>query len=130
MTVALTRILLVDDDDALRCVLARALTKHGFLVQTAQNGEEALEFYNLHGADILILDIIMPVKDGIEILMELRKRPRKPRLIAMSGGGRISAELCLAFAEACQVDFVLEKPFSIDDLLNAIGQVKSRKDRR
>ena len=120
---AQTRILLVDDDDPLRTILAQALKQEGYAVQEAANGKEALEFYDLQGADIVILDVVMPVKEGMETIMELRQRPGKPGIIVMSGGGRISPKVYLRIAKAHRADRVLEKPFPCEELLNAVAEV-------
>ena len=118
-----TRILLVDDDDALRSVLARILKQCGYEVQEACNGKDALESYDRFGADLLVMDVIMPEKDGMEILMELGRRPVRPRIIVMSGGGQISSQIYLRIAKAQRADCVLEKPFSCEDLLSAVDTV-------
>jgi CheY-like chemotaxis protein len=122
------RILLVDDDDGLRRILAGKLQEEGCEVREASNGQDALNLYDCHGADIVILDILMPAKDGLEVIMELRRRRQTPCLVAMSGGGLISADECLSWAKAFRVDFVLKKPFSIDDLLKVLGQILGWKE--
>ena len=88
-----TRILLVDDDDPLRSVLAQALKQQGYAVQEAANGKEALDWYDLQGADIVILDVVMPEKEGLETIVELKQRPRIPGIIVISGGGQISPKV-------------------------------------
>ena len=120
----MTRILLVDDDDGLRRVLAQALTQQGFDVQEASNGNEALACYDRQGADIVILDVVMPEKEGLETIVELRRRPVIPGIIVMSGGGQISPKIYLKIAKAHRADRVLEKPFSCEDLLDAVAEVE------
>ena len=125
-----TRILLVDDDDPLRSVLAQALKQQGYAVQEAANGKEALDLYDRQGADIVILDVVMPEKEGLETIVELKRQPRIPGIIVMSGGGQISPKVYLRIAKAHRADRVLEKPFSCEDLLNTVGEVeKSNRSR-
>ena len=119
-----TRILLVDDDDPLRSVLAQALKQQGYAVQEAANGKVALDLYDRQGADIVILDVVMPEKEGLETIVELKRRPRIPGIIVISGGGQISPKVYLRIAKAHRADCVLEKPFSSEDLLNAVADVE------
>ena len=119
-----TRILLVDDDVPLRSVRAQALKQQGYAVQEAANGKVALVLYDLHGADIVILDVVMPEKEGLETIVELQQRPCIPGIIVMSGGGKISPKVYLKIAKTHRADRVLEKPFSCEDLLNAIAEVE------
>src|SRR4051812_37978620 len=83
----MSRILLVDDDDQLRQFLQFTLTGMGHQVIEASNGEEALREFELHPFDIVVTDIVMPDKEGLETIAELkRKHPGVP-IVAMSGGG-------------------------------------------
>jgi DNA-binding response OmpR family regulator len=123
-TMTQTRILLVDDDDPLRAILAQALKQQGYAVQEAVNGKEALDWYDLQGADIVILDVVMPEKEGLETIVELKQRPRIPGIIVISGGGQISPKVYLRIAKAHRADRVLEKPFSCEDLLNTVAEVE------
>jgi DNA-binding response OmpR family regulator len=125
-----TRILVAEDNELLRSVLAAALQQHGYSVETAENGQVALDSYDATGADIVILDVIMPIKEGIETIMELRRRHRIPGIIVMSGGGRVSPAVYLKIAKAYRADQVLEKPFSFEELINAIGEVQHRAECR
>jgi DNA-binding response OmpR family regulator len=125
-----TRILLVDDDDPLRAILAQALKQQGYAVQEATNGKEAMDIYDRQGADIVILDVVMPEKEGLETIVELKRQPRIPGIIVMSGGGQISPKVYLRIAKAHRADRVLEKPFSCEDLLNTVAEVeKSNRSR-
>ena len=70
----MARILLIDDDDSVRTMLRLTLAHFGHSVIEARNGKEGLELFQHANADLLITDIVMPEKEGLEVLMELRKK--------------------------------------------------------
>lgn len=117
------RILLVDDDDLLRKMLRITLVKMGHEVFEAHSGEEAI--YQVHGAapDILITDIIMPGKEGLEIIGELRRLQPAAKILAISGSGRIVKTNYLKMARAQGADAVLAKPFSNEELATVLRQL-------
>ncbi len=119
----MARILLIDDDELLRKVLRMTLVHFGHTVSEASDGQEGLRLYDKEGADLLITDIIMPEKEGLEVLMSLRNRQPPVKMIAMSGGGRINATDYLALAKRLGADRVLAKPFSNEALLAAIDEL-------
>jgi CheY-like chemotaxis protein len=114
------RILLVDDNDAIRTVLRRLLARSGFDVVEARNGVEALAAHRAQPADIVVTDLIMPEKEGLETILELRRMQPRLRIIAMSGGGRVRAQDYLKLAAALGASRTLAKPFSEAELLKAI----------
>ena len=73
--------------------------------------------------DIVITDIIMPDKDGIEVILHLKKNYKKVRIIAISGGGRINAKDHLEIAGQLGVDATLTKPFSHEDIIRIIKEI-------
>lgn len=115
------RILLVDDDAALRKLLRFNLTKMGYEVVEAANGNEALEIQKNDPAELVLTDLIMPEKEGLETIGELRKKYPGARIIAMSGGGRGSAADYLKVAKMLGVDHVMAKPFSFKELADAVA---------
>lgn len=117
----MTRILLVDDDTLLRGMLKLTLETLGHVVIEARDGTEAMRQFRDNPVDIVLTDLIMPEKEGIEFIMELRKLPgRPPGIIAMSGGGHISASNHLSIARILGAKRVLAKPFGMDELRTAI----------
>lgn len=120
------RILLVDDNDAIRTVLRRLLARSGFDVVEARNGIEALAAHKATPADIVVTDLIMPEKEGLETILELRRMQPKLRIIAMSGGGRVRAQDYLKLAAALGASRTLAKPFSEAELLKAIQELLDR----
>jgi DNA-binding response OmpR family regulator len=121
----MTRILLIDDDDSVRTMLRLNLTQFGHTVIEARDGKEGVEKFGASGATLVITDIVMPEKEGLEVLMELRKAHPTLKVIAMSGGGRVSAVDCLHMASLLGAVKVLTKPFAMDELKAAIDALES-----
>lgn len=117
------RVLVVDDEASLRQIMAKALERAGYQVETAENGRVALEMFRRHPADLVVTDLIMPEKEGIETIMELRLLNRSVRIIAISGGGRSTPETYLALAQNLGAATTLAKPFGIPELLAAVADV-------
>ena len=116
-------ILLVDDDEQLRTMLSVVLRRAGYEVRVAIDGIEASNFYRSHPTDLIITDLIMPEKEGLEMIRELRKDYPQVKIIAMSGGGRTGTMNCLEVARAFGAQQVLEKPFPHQEMLEAIRRV-------
>jgi len=119
----MANILLVDDDDNFRSMLRITLQRLGHQISEASNGLVALKLFQLHLYDVVILDLIMPEKEGIETIRDLRKQRPDVKIIAMFGGGRLKAMDILSVAKAVGADQVLAKPFSNDNLLDALNAV-------
>jgi DNA-binding response OmpR family regulator len=113
----MARILLIDDDDSVRTMLHLTLAHFGHTVIEARNGKEGLELFEHANADLLITDIVMPEKEGLEVLMELRKRHPPVKIIAISGGDYLHMAKLMGAAK------VLAKPFSTDVLIAAIDEL-------
>lgn len=118
----LGRVLLVDDDPDLREAVRRGLQRLGYSVQTACNGVDAARRLEERLPDVMVLDIVMPVRDGIETLMEVRQRNLDLRVIVVSGGGQITSMDYLGMARLLGASRVLEKPFTLDELDAAIRE--------
>jgi CheY-like chemotaxis protein len=118
------RILLVEDDDAVREILRKALVAAGHEVDEASNGDVALAAYRRQTADLVITDLVMPEKDGLETIMELRRIDPAVRIVAMSGGGRTlgPGQLYLESARALGARQILSKPFTVGALLKAVTE--------
>jgi CheY-like chemotaxis protein len=116
----MSRILLVDDEEALRKVLGRALTAMGHVVVEACNGKEALALHRLDPVELVVTDLVMPEKEGMETIEEFRLDYPGVGIVAMSGGGRYQTSSYLTLAKAMGADCVLAKPFSLQMLADAI----------
>lgn len=112
----MSRILLVDDDDPFRKMLRLSLIRLGHDVVEVGNGKDAVRLINERLPDLLITDLVMPEKEGLETIDEVRRKHPKLKIIAMSGGGRVNATDYLKIARAMGADKVLAKPFSIDEM--------------
>lgn len=86
------KILIVDDEESIRFLYKEELEEEGFIVECAQNGEEALEKLSLFKPDLISLDIKMPVMDGIETLKRIRERERKLPIILCSAYGEFKQD--------------------------------------
>jgi len=113
----MARILLIDDDDAVRTMLRLTLAHFGHTVIEARDGKEGLELFQHANVDLLITDIVMPEKEGLEVLMELRKRQPPVKIIAISGGDYLHMAKLMGAAK------VLAKPFSTDVLIAAVNEL-------
>lgn len=106
------RILVVDDEQAISDIIKFNLEKNGFEVFTAYDGEEGLKAYHNNNPDLVILDIMMPKKDGIEVLKEIRKKDTVPVLMLTAKDDELDKILALELG----ADDYITKPFSVREL--------------
>jgi DNA-binding response OmpR family regulator len=118
----MARILLIEDYDSVRTVLREALELAGHTVIEARNGAEGLALFPQAGADLVITDIVMPDKDGLDVVTALREQVPPVNIIAISGA-RDSAEDYLDLAHRMGAMKVLLKPFSIAALIAAVDEL-------
>lgn len=117
----MAQILLVDDNVDFRNLLTMVLSAESHGVTCAGNGNDAIRFFLSQEFDLVITDLIMPDKEGLELIMELRKESPDVKIIAMTGGGHQSANSYLSLATAFGVVKTLAKPFSSEVLLSAVN---------
>lgn len=117
----MNRIVIVEDDIVIRESLKEILEMNNYEVMAIDSCLDLMKKVNEFKPDILITDIIMPDKDGIEIIIEAKKVIPDIILIAISGGGRIDSESYLNTARYLGADATLKKPFTHKDLLECIG---------
>jgi DNA-binding NtrC family response regulator len=123
-------ILLIDDEPALRDILSRVLKEAGHLVTGAANGKEASKVLGGAAFDVVLTDVIMPEKDGMQMISEVRKNFPEVRIVAMSGGGHVPRDQYLKIAKGLGAHAVLEKPFSNQQLLATIESLARRQPER
>jgi DNA-binding NtrC family response regulator len=113
-------VLVIDDEPALREILSQVLVTAGHRVVGAGNGKEASKALTSSAFDVVLTDVIMPEKDGMQVISEVRKKFPEVRIIAMSGGGHVSRDQYLKIAKGLGAHAVLEKPFANQKLLDTI----------
>lgn len=115
-------VLLIDDDDLIRGMLTRALSEARFTVIEAADGQQGVNLARTTSLDIVVTDLVMPVQEGVETILTLRReRPRLP-IIAMSGGVN-NSQLYLDIAGKIGAKRILPKPFTPKELIRLIEQV-------
>ena len=114
------RILIIDDDELVRDTLRRALEGADFEVVEAANGDEGIRSYEAEPIDVVVTDLVMPEKEGIETIIELRRRDPEVKIVAISGASRIAGYEYLNVATKFGADRVLPKPFRPKALLEAV----------
>jgi len=113
----------VDDDNAVRAMMVRKLADAGYATIEAPNGLEAIEVLKANKADIVIVDIIMPEQERLSTIGQIRRAWPHMRILAVSGGGRGSAEDYLTFARELGADDVLPKPFREAEFLERVRKL-------
>jgi DNA-binding response OmpR family regulator len=121
----MAKILLIEDDDHLRPTLARFLESLGHQVFEAANGKQGLEIFAGSPTELVVTDLIMPEKEGIETMTALRATDPTVKVIAISGLTPRSA-FYLQLATKFGADLTLPKPFTLDALSKAIDQVLAK----
>ena len=121
----MAKILVIDDDQQVRGMIKLTLERDGFEVVEAGDGNEAIEVYCREEFDLVITDIVMPGKEGIETIMELLGINPQAKIIAISGGGRINPEDYLKWARRFGVTHTFTKPVERTKLLAAIDELLS-----
>ena len=119
----MARILVIEDDNEVRDYLESVLTRAGHLVILASNGKEGVEAFAKDPADLVVTDIIMPEKDGIETIMDLRRANPNLKVIAISGGGRAEPENYLHSARLLGANRTMKKPFTNKEIIDAIDDL-------
>ena len=110
-------ILIADDEPGIRELAKRALASAGYSMFEAGNGHEAIKVMERVNIDLAVMDIIMPSKEGVETILEIKTRWPNCKILAISGGGRIAAQDFLALAQHVGADETLKKPFKFDELV-------------
>ncbi|OXS26737.1 MAG: DNA-binding response regulator [Acetobacterium sp. MES1] len=120
------QILVADDDSDIAAIIAEVLTDEGYLVHTASNGLEVLDKINTHEISLLILDIMMPEMDGLEVLTQLKRESNTPVMILSAKGRDIDKVIGLQIG----ADDYMAKPFSLDELVARVSAHLRREHRR
>jgi YesN/AraC family two-component response regulator len=118
----MAHILLVEDEQFVSEALASAMMGVGHTVVTASNGVEGLKRFAEQAFDLVVTDIIMPDKEGIEMILDMRKRKPETKIIAISGGGRTGNVEFLDMAASVGAMAMLKKPIPLAKFLSVLTE--------
>lgn len=119
----MAKILVIDDDTGIRTMLQTMLMRQGHTIVCAKDGKAGLIAFAQDKPDLVITDIIMPEREGIETIQMIRKSDAAVPIIAMSGGGRAASTDFLPLAAAFGATATLSKPFEPKALLGIVQSV-------
>jgi CheY-like chemotaxis protein len=118
----MARILIIDDESQIRSMLRLMLERVGYEIAEAPDGVEGIRQYREKPADLIITDLIMPNKDGIGMIIDLKKEFPEIKIIAMSGGGVNRPEGYLDGAKKLGATRTLTKPIDREEMLKAVKE--------
>ena len=119
----MSKILVMDDEPSILLMIKKMLEKAGYEVIVASNGKEGMRLFDSEKPDMVITDIIMPEKEGLETIFELRRMHPDLKIIAISGGGRISPDGYLPGAKLLGANMVFQKPLVQKEFLAAVASL-------
>ena len=122
----MAKIYVFDDEESILMMLKKLLEREGHEIVTATNGKEGIELFEKGKPDLLITDIIMPEKEGLETILQLRKKFPDLKIIAISGGGRIGPDEYLPVAKLLGASAVFQKPLIPKEFLQTIANLLSK----
>ena len=117
----MARILIIDDEPQIRSMLKLMLERDGYEVVEAPDGVAGIKVYRQNPADLIITDLIMPNKDGIGMIIDLKKEFPKVKIIAMSGGGLNKPDGYLKGAKKLGAACTLTKPIDREEMLRVVA---------
>ena len=116
-------ILIIDDEQNITVMLQRFFERNGYHVVTANDGVEGIKKFKENHIDLVITDIIMPEKEGVEVIFELQRFNSDCKIIAVSGGGYLSPDDYLSTVEEIGVSATFTKPFDTHELLAKVEEL-------
>ena len=119
----MAEILIIEDDAEVRELLKTLLSRSGHTVREARDGREGIHSFRTSHADLIITDLIMPHKEGLETIIDLRQEFPDLKIIAISGGSRDNRENYLNTAKLCGASRIFHKPFDNRELLTAVDEL-------
>jgi len=125
-TVSPARILVIDDDPLMRSFMDKCLTRAGHEVTVARNGAEGMHVFDIEPFDLIVTDLFMPDRDGLEVLREIHRKTRAVPILVISGGSPDMPKDLLEFAAALGADTTLSKPFSPEELVLSVQALLGR----
>lgn len=126
----MANILIVDDNDQFLEMLRSILETKAHEVSSATDGSTALDIFSEKEFDLVICDLIMPRKDGMELVMEIKQMSPDTKIIAMSAGTTcLPGSTYLQVSKCLGADYILDKPFRNNELLTAVDELICNKDK-
>lgn len=122
----MARILIIDDEPQMRRLLREGFERAGYTVDEAFDGLHALARFAENRPDLVVTDIIMPQREGLETIQALRRKSPSLPIVAISGGGMSNPGNYLSIAASLGANRVFSKPFRFDDLLAATAELVER----
>lgn len=119
----MARILIVEDSKDFRSLLQARLEMEGFEVAAASSGADALQVMARQPADVIVTDVFMPDKDGLETILEMRARYPEARIVAMSGWQSSRGVDYLRVAREIGAAHILRKPFDLEEMVQMLRQL-------
>jgi DNA-binding response OmpR family regulator len=116
-------VLVIDDEAGVRTLALRVLRAAGFSAYEAADGDAGIRILEQTPVDLAIIDIIMPNKEGVETIMEIKTRWPLLKVIAVSGGGRIGPDTFLSLASGMGADATMKKPLNFKALVEQVGKL-------
>lgn len=117
------KILVIEDVADTNDLICSLLEKNNFKTDSAREGTQAIEFLKLETYDLILLDIIMPIQDGFDVIDYIEENEVTTPIIAMSGGGRtVSGSIALKTVQN-RVSGTIKKPFKQQEILDLINEV-------
>lgn len=117
----MTTVLIVDDDPTILAIASELLAGEGYRVLEADDGNKALKLISEESIDLVVLDMLMPNKDGLETIIELRRRKSAVRILAISSGGNMDVDSLLNPALAFGADRVMSKPLRVSTFATTVA---------
>ena len=122
----MAKILVIDDDAVVRETIVQVLQEVGYEVLTAEDGVRGMALFRSAQPDLVITDLIMPEKEGLQTITEMLKATPDAKIIAISGGARIGTMDFLKIAEVLGAMDALRKPFDPEELLTTVKNCLAR----
>jgi len=119
----MTRVLVVDDDNNVRRFFRCLLERAHYEVTEADDGDVALRVLKKSLPDVVITDVLMPNREGLELIQDIKSHYPHIKVIALSGGGVLDIRYCLAFADGFGADRVFAKPVKPQQLLGSLKEL-------
>ena len=114
------KILIIDDDELVRMTCRNILKKEGYTILEAENGNTGMNLFRAESPDLVITDMLMPDKEGLETISEIRAVNPNAKIIAISGGGNTQNMGFLQLAKKMGADRALKKPIKAGELVTAV----------